>query len=322
MIVIYQRILSILWKTAGLSLTWRKFLYRKLRQYGKVPDYPFLKDFYGLTYKGNLNNSIEANIYFYGAFEKPLLFFLRDVLKTISEETSKPIFMDVGANVGQHSLFVSQLAWRVLAFEPYPKVSTQFKQLIKINQISNIEMYECGLSDESESLSYYAPTGSNEGIGSFDENTQIKGNKCFGKLELQKGDTVVEKTSWTGIKLIKIDVEGFEKKVIKGLRNTIKKERPIIVCEVTYGQELSFNTIQDLLNHLPVRYEILTFSTRKPDGRKNKKRNSLAKRTGYYELTVLKAWRQRGQDNLVCIPSEKSASVPRKSPGNQSQKKA
>ena len=40
--------------------------------------------------------------------------------------------------------------------------------------------------------------------------------------------------------LFKIDVEGFEKKVIKGLRATLKKERPILVCEITYGQRLSF----------------------------------------------------------------------------------
>ena len=316
MIVVYQRILSILWKTAGLSVAWRKLLYRKLRQYGKAPDYPFLKDFYGLKYKGNLNNSIEANIYFYGAFEKPLLFFLRDALRMITEDTPKPIFMDIGANVGQHSLFVSQIASRVLAFEPYPKVSTQFKQLIEMNQISNIEMFEYGLSDAAETLSYYAPTGSNEGIGSFDETTQSKGNKCYGKFELQKGDTIVEKAFWTGIKLIKIDVEGFEKKVIKGLRDTLKKERPIIVCEVTYGQQLSFTTIQDLMSHLPARYEILTFRTRKPNGRKNKRRNSLAKRTGYYELVTLNSWREKGQDNLVFMPLEKSSSVPRKSPNN------
>ena len=37
MIAAYQRILKVLWKTAGLSLTWRKLLYRELRQYGKPP---------------------------------------------------------------------------------------------------------------------------------------------------------------------------------------------------------------------------------------------------------------------------------------------
>ena len=309
----YRRILLILWKTAGLSVTWRKLLYRKLRQCGKAPDYPFVKDFYGFKYKGNLSNSIEASIYFYGAFEKPLLFLLRDILKTLNKDTPKPIFVDIGANVGQHSLFVSRFASKVLAFEPYPKVSAQFRKLIEMNQISNIEIFEYGLSDEAQSLPYYAPTGSNEGIGSFDKSTQVKGNKIYGKLELQKGDAVVEKGCWSGLTLIKIDVEGFEKKVIKGLINTIKKERPIIVCEVTYGQQLSFVTIEDLLRHLPPRYEVLTFNTRKPDGSKNKRKGSLARRTGHYELASLKSWKQRGQDNLVIVPFEKSANVPRKS---------
>ena len=203
----FLNFLVILWKTAGNNTTWRKFLYRQLRRSGKTPDYAFSRDFYGLKYRGNLNNNIDANVFFYGAFEKPLLFFLRDALNAITTEIPKPIFVDVGANVGQHSLFLSKFAWQVLAFEPYCKVSMQFKRQIAHNNISNIQIFENGLSDRLETLNYYAPTGNNEGIGSFDENSIIKGNKSYGKLELQEGDQVIESGSWNGIKLIKIDVE-------------------------------------------------------------------------------------------------------------------
>ena len=64
----FLNFLVFLWKTAGNNQTWRKFLYRQLRRNGKTPDYAFSKDFYGLKYKGNLNNNIDANV-FYGAFE-------------------------------------------------------------------------------------------------------------------------------------------------------------------------------------------------------------------------------------------------------------
>lgn len=307
----FLNFLVILWKTAGNNTTWRKFLYRQLRRSGKTPDYAFSRDFYGLKYRGNLNNNIDANVFFYGAFEKPLLFFLRDALNAITTEIPKPIFVDVGANVGQHSLFLSKFAWQVLAFEPYCKVSMQFKQQIAHNNISNIQIFENGLSDRLETLNYYAPTGNNEGIGSFDENSIIKGNKSYGKLELQEGDQVIESGSWNGIKLIKIDVEGFEKKVIKGLTRTIKKERPVIVCEITYGQQLSFVSIEELQSYLPRDYEILTFNTRKLDGSKNKRKGSLAKRSGFYELVAVSEWRNSGQDDIVMIPMEKSAVIPR-----------
>ena len=198
-----------------------------------------------------MNNNIDANVFFYGAFEKPLLFFLRDTLNALITETPKAIFMDIGANVGHHSIFLSKFASQVLAFEPYPKVNMQFKQQIAHNNISNIQIFETGLSDRRETLNYYAPTGNNEGIGSFDESSISKGNTSYGKLELQEGDQVIESDSWKDIKLIKIDVEGFEKKVIKGLSRTIEEERPVIVCEITYGQPLSFVSIEELESYLP-----------------------------------------------------------------------
>ena len=303
--------MAFLWTTAGNNQTWRKFLYRQLRRNGKTPDYAFSKDFYGLKYKGNLNNNIDANVFFYGAFEKPLLFFLRDTLNALKTETPKAIFMDIGANVGHHSIFLSKFASQVLAFEPYPKVNIQFKQQIAHNKISNIQIFENGLSDRRETLNYYAPTGNNEGIGSFDESSIGKGNTSYGKLELQEGDQVIESDSWKDIKLIKIDVEGFEKKVIKGLTRTIEKERPVIVCEITYGQQLSFVSIEELKSYLPKNYEILTFNTRKLDGSKDKRKGSLAKRSGFYELISLKQWRSSGQDDIVMIPNEKSTIIPR-----------
>ena len=307
----FLNFLAFLWTRAGNNQTWRKFLYRQLRRNGKTPDYAFSKDFYGLKYKGNLNNNIDANVFFYGAFEKPLLFFLRDTLNALITETPKAIFMDIGANVGHHSIFLSKFASQVLAFEPYPKVNMQFKQQIAHNNISNIQIFETGLSDRRETLNYYAPTGNNEGIGSFDESSIGKGNTSYGKLELQEGDQVIESDSWKNIKLIKIDVEGFEKKVIKGLSRTIEEERPVIVCEITYGQQLSFVSIEELSSYLPQNYEILTFNTRKLDGSKDKRKGSLAKRSGFYELISLKQWRSSGQDDIVMIPNEKSTIIPR-----------
>ena len=307
----FLNFLVILWKTAGNNPTWRKFLYRQLRRNGRTPDYAFSKDFYGLKYKGNLNNNIDANVFFYGAFEKPLIFFLRDTLNALKTETPKAIFIDIGANVGHHSIFLSKFASQVLAFEPYPKVNIRFKEQIAYNNISNIQIFENGLSDRRETLNYYAPTGNNEGIGSFDESSIGKGNTSYGKLELQEGDQVIESDSWKNIKLIKIDVEGFEKKVIKGLTRTIEEERPVIVCEITYGQQLSFASIEELSCYLPQNYEILTFDTRKLDGSKDKRKGSLAKRSGFYKLIPLKQWRSSGQDDIVMIPNEKSAIIPR-----------
>ena len=50
----------------------------------------------------------------------------------------KPTFVDIGANIGQHSLFMSQIVPHVVAFEPFSNVNTKFKHHIDINEIDNI----------------------------------------------------------------------------------------------------------------------------------------------------------------------------------------
>ena len=93
-----------LWHQKWFKPEYGKSVYKRICAEGEAPDAPFTRDFFGLCYEGNLNNSIEFNIFYYGAYEKPLLFFLREALLSLPEESR--IFCDVGANVGQHSLFM------------------------------------------------------------------------------------------------------------------------------------------------------------------------------------------------------------------------
>jgi len=300
-------LLNILWLTAALNVNWRKFLYRRLRHMGDIPNFPFEKDFFGLRYKGNLNNNIDASVFFYGAFEKPLLYFMSDVAESIREKhpNTKITFVDIGANTGQHSLYMSQFTESVVAFEPFPLVSQKFKKQISLNKITNIQLYECGLSDKDESLTFYAPTGSNQGTGSFDKNTATKGNKGTSKLKLYNGDDFVKKEQTKQISLIKIDVEGFEKRVLTGLKATLAENRPLIICEVSYGEQYSFISSIDFLENLPDDYDLFRFNTRNADGSKAKRRGSAAKRSGSYEILALKGWRESGQDDVIAVPREK-----------------
>ena len=303
----------ILWPTARLNLGWRKLLYRQLCKACKTPDFAFSADFFGLNYEGNLNNSIEANILFYGAFEKPLLFFLRDTwiaLKVNADSMQHNAFIDVGANIGQHSLFMSNYAPQVIAFEPFAKVSQRLKHHIALNNIDNIQVVDVALSDRVENLDFYAPTGRNQGIGSFDASTTEKGNIPSEKLALMPGDTYFATNPEYSVQLMKIDVEGFEHKVLKGLSTTLSRHRPVLVCEISYGKEHSFASLQAFRETLPSDYQLLRFDSRNPDGSKAKKRGSKAKRTGEYRIVAFTEWRQSGQDDIIAVPKEKLDQIP------------
>ena len=309
-----HRIFRFVWNQKWIDLRHKKSIHKKLCSYGDVPDAPFAADFFGLTYQGNLNNSVEFTLFYMGAFEKPLLFFLRDTMLRLrkSASGSAQSFFDIGANIGQHSLFMSLHADQVHSFEPYCVVSQKLERHSELNKIGNIQLHKVGLSNQKEELDFYAPTGRNQGIGSFDAGTVSKGNKNLGKLALVRGDDYLEQNVLQEICLLKIDVEGFEKNVVEGLRNTLEKSRPVAVIEVTYGNSLSFASLDELTAALPTDYVLFRFNNRKADGSKARRRGAKAKLSGDYELIPFNEWRSTGQDDVIACPKEKLEQLPRK----------
>lgn len=304
-----------LWNQSWISLRAKKPIYKQLCKFGPAPDAPFECDFFGLQYHGNLNNSIEFNIYYHAAFEKPLLFFLRDTLQALSAATTNPmVFTDIGANIGQHSLFMSRFADQIYAFEPFAPVRDRLQYHIHLNQVRNIQVHAVGLSQRDELLPFFAPTGRNQGIGSFDSTTISKGNVDAGKLQLVNGDAYLAMQRMQAPALMKIDVEGFEKNVLLGLRDTLATARPVLVTEITYGKALSFENAEDLLQVLPPNYQLFAFDTRKSDGGKARRRGAQARRSGHYQLVEFRRWLPTGQDDVIACPLEKVALLPLSGP--------
>lgn len=303
-----DKLCRFLWKTQSLPASLARVVYKRLARSGEAPDHPFTRDFFGLRYQGNLNNNIDFNIYFYGAFEKPLLFFLRDALAGLDRHDT--VFVDVGANIGQHSLFMSQLAGHVHSFEPFAKVRERLVSQIGGNQLANITVHPLGLSNENASMPFFAPTGSNEGIGSFDASTTSKGNVSIGELALVRGDDYFPQAGITAIDILKMDVEGFEKFALQGLRETLCGTRPLVVCEITYGKALSFTSMEDLLAHLPPDYQLFTFDKRKQDGSKARRRDARGRHTGEYRLIPFTSLLPGGQDDVIACPLETVGKLP------------
>jgi FkbM family methyltransferase len=236
---------------------------------------------------------------------------MEDTLRALAG--TQGVFVDVGANVGQHSLFMSRIAAQVVAFEPYEPyepVRLRLQHQINLNNINNIAVHAEGLSDRSGTLPFYAPAGSNAGIGSFDHKSTIKGNIEIGELALVNGDAHFEQHKPMRLDLLKIDVEGFEKAVIKGLQNTLQTYRPVVVCEMTYGNADSFKTSGDIINSLPENYTLLCFDRRRADGRKRQRDNARARHSGLYRLTAYPGPLVSGQDDVILCPQELLEKLP------------
>src|SRR5262249_15489554 len=133
--------------------------------YRRYAKFDFSVDLFGLIYEGNTGNLIDREIYYNGAYERPVLFLLRDLMTNGC--STKGVLLDIGANTGQHSLFMSRYANQIHAFEPYAPVLQRFRMLVEKNKIQNIVIHPVGLGNENSDLPFYKPPDYNLGTGSF-----------------------------------------------------------------------------------------------------------------------------------------------------------
>lgn len=148
--------------------------------------------------------------------------------------TSRSIFVDVGVNVGQTILKIKTIKPDVnyIGFEPNAACVYYAHELVKINQFTNVSIIPVGLGSESGLFKLYADNIYASGA-SIIENFRRGGKKIEFEYNINvlKGDDVLSNVDGD-VKLIKIDVEGFESDVIQGLTSIISSHKPVIICEV------------------------------------------------------------------------------------------
>lgn len=165
---------------------------------------------------------ISNEISIQGIFEKNQLDTFFEWISELKLETEKSICLDIGANIGNHSLYFSRYFEKVLSFEPNPFIFS----LLRINSklVNNIDCYNVGCSNESGKA--YLNTVTKNLAGSF---VTAESAPESNEIELIVLDNLLEDLD--NIKLLKIDVEGHEYKALSGAKNLIKRNKPIILFE-------------------------------------------------------------------------------------------
>lgn len=191
----------------------------------KPVNYAFEVPFFGLIYRGNFNDIVDRRVYFYGAHEREAMLYMG------SRIPSDGVVLDIGANVGHHSLFFATKAKEIHAFEPNPEFHEQFNAHMRSNKITNVFLHKFGLGNITQNAPYYAGTGDIRGVGSFVANSHRASGKNIGLLPILRGDDAVASLGVKRIDFIKIDVERYEEQVLLGLQETLRKFKPVIILE-------------------------------------------------------------------------------------------
>lgn len=235
----------------------RSFIYRKMRKllirlvrfytfyfpirFGKVPLLRVLSRiglFKGVEIIGKFGNHTRA-MFHINDWVQQLVYFFGTY---INEETAiqvwkhyvqdSRVIIDVGANFGFYSLLSADINpnAKIYAFEPSPYILQSLKRNIELNHYQNICIHPVGVSDKSGKFKLYVSDVNNTGMSSLVDRGDY--SKYTVDVDVVSLDEFVVANSLSAIDLIKIDVEGNEFNVIKGMEEIIKIHQPVIFIEL------------------------------------------------------------------------------------------
>ena len=191
-----------------------------------------------------------------GRYESRDLFLIRDYLKSVIPYSHNSAALDVGANIGNHSIYFSEFFGSVFAFEPNPRTFALLKvnsQFACIN--GNIKCFNYGLSDQNSNL-FLKSSQSNIGGSTIVSSSSSVGNDSVFLIDVKRADDITQLFN-RDIALIKIDIEGHELQALKGAVELIKKNKPIILFE-QHADEF-INGTSNVVNYLrELNYKFLT----------------------------------------------------------------
>jgi FkbM family methyltransferase len=139
--------------------------------------------------------------------------------------------VDVGANQGFFAYALSELADRVVAFEPNPDYALFARVMLR----GRAEVHRLALADKPGRAAFRVPIDHDGTVLHFagslkDAHGQFPRYRSY-KVEVRTLDSF----ALTDVRFIKVDVEGSERDVLDGATATIARDRPALLLELLSG---------------------------------------------------------------------------------------
>jgi FkbM family methyltransferase len=210
--------------------------------------------FEGINMKLDISDAVEHFTYY--SFNEPafqrLYLFVKPGMTII----------DIGANIGAITLNLAKrvgVDGKVFSFEPSPYNYRKALNNIRLNNFSNIKLINQGLGNERTNACLYNVNLKNRGMQRI---LGDKGKICsYDKTEVEI-DTLDRSMQQFEIRLpsiIKIDVEGYEFRVLQGALETLKNNKPVLFIELDDNNlKEQGNNAKELVEFLlQLRYNII-----------------------------------------------------------------
>jgi FkbM family methyltransferase len=159
--------------------------------------------------------------------------------------------LDVGANIGCTSILFGEIARQVVSFEPSPTTFAFLRQNVERAGLRNVDLRNLALGSETAtSRLTFAP--SNRGGGFVSDKTIASEGHVIEEVKVRRLDDVASDLTLKTLDLIKLDVEGFERRVLEGGTSTLKRFRPVAAIELNHWclNALQRTCVPDFLDYL------------------------------------------------------------------------
>ncbi|MBS4729553.1 FkbM family methyltransferase [Mycobacterium sp. SM1] len=165
----------------------------------------------GIHFRCRLPDIIALYVYLFGTWEPDLAAFLRRRLRP------GDTFIDVGANIGCVSALASRLVGpggTVVAIEPSPAMIAALQETLTSNDLANVRVVARAVSDREQALPLFTGPRNNTGLTA----TVSHGRRPQrGQVRAAPLGALVSREELATARLIKIDVEGAEDRVLAGM---------------------------------------------------------------------------------------------------------
>jgi FkbM family methyltransferase len=205
--------------------------------------------------------------------------------------------IDVGAHIGYLTFYLASLvteSGKVYSFEPDPRVGSYLDKSIAASEMNWIHPFPLALTAKDGEIEFYLARGQGS-------STAVKASE-----HLDVTPTIVTGVTLDGliaagkvvdnIRLIKLDIEGFEIEAIRGMAELIKRSRPILVVEVNEerlsAQGESSARLLELLESL--NYNVLALESPK---------KLLNRSNDFLTRPISNDLRSRRYYDVLCVPN-------------------
>jgi FkbM family methyltransferase len=212
-----------------------KLLRNAHRMLGRPPSGPMVVPTrYGFSMQVDpaRNGVLDACIHFNGTYEAGSVHVIQETLRP------GDVFVDVGANIG---LMTFAASWsvgprgEVHSFEPMPETFANLRANIELNHAVNVHPHEVALGSEEERRTIYERAWINKG-GAASLVRPERSSAVTHDIRVVRLDTYLPQETLRRVRMIKVDIEGWELEMLRGAETLLARESAPALC-IEYSVE-------------------------------------------------------------------------------------